>query len=128
MRSTGQHAARACVAAVAAALAGCSVSGLVQDLIPPPAADLSQPNHRRVVADNIKTVFPNHDNLGALEISGVRQVDHFKGPAWLTCLKLDAHGTPQLYAIFIQGNRIVDTRAGIVIDQCHKEAYTPLDR
>jgi hypothetical protein len=128
MRSTRQYAARICVAAVAAALAGCSVSEFVQDLSPPPAADLSQPNHRRLVADNIKTVFPNQDNLGELEISGVRQVDHLRGPAWLTCVKLGAHGTPQHYAIFIQGNKIVDTRAGIVIDQCHKQTYTPLDR
>jgi hypothetical protein len=86
---------------------------------------LSQPNYRRVVADNIKSVFPNQATLGELEISGVRPVDHFKGPAWLTCLKLDARGNPQHYAIFIQGNKIIDTRAGIVIDQCHKEAYTP---
>ena len=60
----------------------------------PPAPDLSQPNYRRVVADNIKTIFPDQALLGELEISGVRQVDHLKGPAWLTCLKLDAQGRP----------------------------------
>ena len=116
------------VLALAVTLGGCSASEFVQNWTSPPAADLSQPNYRRVVADNIKTVFPDHSNLGELEISGVRQVDHLKGPAWLTCLKLDAQGNPQHYAIFIQGNKIVDSRAGIVIDQCHKEAYTPLDR
>jgi hypothetical protein len=42
-------------------------------------------------------------------------------------LKLDAHGKPQIYAIFIQDNKIIDQRAGIVIDQCHKETYTPLE-
>ena len=88
---------------------------------PAPAPDLSQPNYRRIVADNIKTIFPKPDPLGELEISGVRLVDHLKGPAWLTCLKLDAHGKPQHYAIFIQGDKIIDCRAGIVIDQCHKD-------
>jgi hypothetical protein len=125
--SAKQYVAAACVATLAVALAGCSVSEFIQDLTPAPAADLSQPNHRRVVADNIKTVFPHQSDLGQLEISEARQVEHLKGPAWLTCLKLDARGAAQHYAIFIQGNKIVDTRAGIVMDQCHKQAYTPLE-
>ena len=61
-----------------------------------------------------------------MEISGVRLVDHLKGPAWLTCLKVDAGGTAQHYAVFIQGDKVIDWRGGIVIDQCHKETYTPL--
>jgi hypothetical protein len=108
-------------------LGGCSASELVQNWTPPPVADLSQPNYRRIVADNIKSIFPNQKLLGELEISGVRLVDHLKGAAWLTCLKLDAHGTPQVYAIFIQADKIIDQRAGIVIDQCYKETYTPLE-
>ena len=119
---------RAYVLALAVTLGGCSASDLVQNWTAPPvAADLSQPNYRRVVADNIKTVFPKQAMLGELEISGVRPVDHLKGPAWLACLKLDARGNPQHYAIFIQGDKIIDFRAGIVIDQCHKETYTPFE-
>jgi hypothetical protein len=115
------------VLALAVMLGGCSASELVQNWTPPPVADLSQPNYRRIVADNIKSIFPNQKLLGELEISGVRLVDHLKGAAWLTCLKLDAHGTPQVYAIFIQADKIIDQRAGIVIDQCYKETYTPLE-
>jgi hypothetical protein len=115
------------VLALALMLGGCSASELVQNWTPPPVADLSQPNYRRIVADNIKSIFPNQKLLGELEISGVPLVDHLKGPAWLTCLKLDAHGTPQVYAIFIQADKIIDQRAGIVIDQCYKETYTPLE-
>jgi hypothetical protein len=115
------------VLALAVMLGGCSASELVQNWTPPPVADLSQPNYRRIVADNIKSIFPNQKLLGELEISGVRLVDHLKGAAWLTCLKLDAHGTPQVYAIFIQADKIIDQRAGIVIDQCYKESYTPLE-
>ena len=116
---------RAYVLAVAVTLGGCSASELVQNWGPVP--DLSQPNYRRIVADNIRTVFPTQAPVGVLEISGVRPVDHLKGRAWLTCLKLDALGTPQIYAIFIQDGKIIDSRAGILIDQCHKEAYTPFD-
>ena len=44
------------LAALAAALAGCSASEVVQNLAPATAIDLPQPNYRRVVADNIKAV------------------------------------------------------------------------
>ena len=122
----GRFAVRTHMLALAVSVGGCSASEIVQDLTAPRATDLPQPNYRRVVADNIKTVFPNQASLGELEISDARPVDHLKGPAWLTCLKLDAQGNAQHYAIFIQGNKIIDSRAGVVIDRCHKEAYTPL--
>jgi hypothetical protein len=118
---------RTCVLALAVILGGCSASELVQNWTAPPVADLSQPNYRRIIADNIKSIFPNQTLLGELEISGVRPVDHLKGAAWLTCLKLDAHGNPQIYAIFIQNDKIIDQRTGVVMDQCHKESYVPLD-
>lgn len=115
-------------AILTAILGGCSASEIVQNLPPVALApDLSQPNYRRVVSNNIKTIFPNQALLGDVEISGVRLVDHLTGPAWLTCLKLDARGTPNHYAIFMQGDKIIDSRAGIVLDQCHKETYTPFE-
>ena len=76
--------------ALAVSLGGCAASEFVQDLTAPPATDLPQPNYRRMVADNIKAVLPNQANLGELEISDARPVEHVKGPARLTCLKLDA--------------------------------------
>jgi hypothetical protein len=126
-RQQGRLAVRACVLVLAVTLVGCSASELVQNLPSAPAADLSQPNYRRIIAENIATIFPNQKNLGELEISGVRPVDHLKGPSWLACLKLDARGNPQHYAIFIQDNKIIDSRVGVVMDQCYKETYTPLE-
>jgi hypothetical protein len=127
-----QQATRASLLALELALGGCSASEVVQNWTPTTAvstmntpADLPQPNHRRVVGDNIKTILPRIETLGDLEISGARPVDHLKGPAWLTCLKVDAHGKPQLYALFIQGDKIVDSRVGVVIDQCYKETFEP---
>jgi hypothetical protein len=119
---------RTWIPALAITLAGCSASEIVQNLPSPTIApDLSQPNYRRIVAANIKSLFPNQSLLGDVEISGVRMVDHLKGAAWLTCLKLDARGAPNYYAIFMQGDNIIDSRAGVVLDQCHKEAYTPFE-
>jgi hypothetical protein len=122
----GRFAVCAYLAALAAALSGCSASEVVQNLTPA-AIDLPQPNYRRVVADNVRAVIPNVGSIGDLEISGVRLVDHLKGPAWLTCLKVDAHGKPQNYALFIQGDKIIDSRIGIVIDQCYKQTFEPFD-
>jgi hypothetical protein len=42
-------------------------------------------------------------------------------------VKLDAHGHPQHYAIFIQGDKVIDQREGIMIDRCYKETYTPFE-
>jgi hypothetical protein len=126
--ATGLIAVRACALALAVMLGGCSASEIVQNLPSSSSlSDLAEPDYRRIVADNIKVIFPGQAATGDLEISGVRLVDHLKGPAWLTCLKLDAHGKPQQYAIFIQDNKIIDSREGIVIDQCYKQTYTPLD-
>ena len=88
--------------------------------------ELPEPDYRRIVADNVKILFPQA-SLGDLEISAVRMVDHLKGQAWLTCLKLDAHGAAQYYAIFIQAEKVIDSRAGVIADQCHKQVYSPFE-
>ena len=118
---------RACVLALAMMLCGCSASEIVQNWSNTPVADLSEPNYRRIVAENFKTLFPNSKVLTDLEISGARLVEHLKGQVWRTCVKLDARTNPQLYAIFIQNGKVVDSRASIIIDQCGKEAYEPFD-
>jgi hypothetical protein len=112
--------------AVCVLLTACS-GEIVQNWTTEPASDLSEPNYRRIVADNIRTMFPEQTKLGEMEISGVRRVEHFKGTAWITCLRLDAHGNPQSYAVFIQADKIIDSRVGIIMDQCHKETFTPFE-
>jgi hypothetical protein len=72
---------RAYVLALVVSLGGCSASELVQNWTSPAAPDLSQPNYRRVIADSINSIFPNQAMLGEMEISGIRPVDHLKGPA-----------------------------------------------
>jgi hypothetical protein len=114
----------ACVLALTVLLAACSGSELAQNL-GAAVSDSPQPDYRRIVATNISSIFSSKTDVSDLEISGARLVDHLKGPAWLTCLKLDAHGKAQEYAVFIQGDKIIDTRAGVLMDQCYKENYQP---
>ena len=110
-------------------LGGCSGAELAQYSTPPGAAEISQhseisqPNYRRIVADNIKEIFPKEMPPGEMEISPLRMVDHLKGAAWLTCLKVDSSGSLPLYAIFIQADKIIDARVGVIKDECHKQAY-----
>jgi hypothetical protein len=121
-----KSAAHALVLALTVGLGGCAATEFVQNWTTPPAADLSEPNYRRIVNENLKKIFPNQP-AADLEISGVRPVDHLKGPAWLTCIRLDPGGNPQLYAIFIQNDSVIDWRGAVVIDQCHKQSYTTLE-
>jgi hypothetical protein len=115
---------RFCILALGVSLSGCAAGHIIQNLPDPPLPeDLSEPNYRQIVADNIESVFPSPASLGALEISGVRRTNHLKGLVWLTCLRIHADGAPQEYAIFIQDGKIIDQRAGVVIDHCKQQAY-----
>ena len=153
-RELSQVTTRAYLLALAVSLSGCSAGEVLQNSTSspamPPAPDLSQPNYRRLVADNIKTIFVSSASLDDLEISEVRRIDHVKGPAWITCLKFylqinpdptatgepgatsslpgtTNRGGPQYYAIFIQDNKVIDSRLSVVIDQCHSQTFQPFD-
>jgi hypothetical protein len=118
---------RFCVLALGVALAGCASGSVTQYLSDPPLqGDLAEPNYRQIVADNIGSIFPNAV-LGTMEISGVRPINHLRGPAWVTCLKLHAADSTQEYAVFIVGDKIIDARAGVAIDRCKQQAYEPFD-
>jgi hypothetical protein len=109
-------------------LAGCGAGHLIESLPEPGIpADLSEPNYRQIIADNIAAVFPNPDGLGNLEVSAVRPVNHLRGPAWLACLKIHADEVPQEYALLIQGDKVIDQRTGVVMDRCKQQAYQPFD-
>ena len=111
---------RSCILALSIGLGGCAAASQ--------PAELSEPNYRQIVADNIGTVFPNAAELGVLEISNVRQADHsLKGQAWLTCLRIHAGDAPQEYAVFIRDGKIVDARSGVAIDRCKQQTYSAFD-
>ena len=134
---------RSCILALSIGLSGCAAGNTVIQNLPdqnPPDApvsqklpdvsqptDLSEPNYRQIVADNIGTIFANPAELGILEISNVRQADHLKGQAWLTCLRIHAGDAPQEYAVFIRDGKIVDARSGVAIDRCKQQTYSAFD-
>jgi hypothetical protein len=48
------------------------------------------------------------------------------GWAWQTCIRADVEGLPHAYAVFIEGDRVVDSRMALALDQCDQGHYTPL--
>jgi hypothetical protein len=121
----GESALRAYVLLLALVLGNCSASEIIQNWTHAPTPDLSQPDYRRIIAAAIDKILPGRLPIDELEISDIRLVERIKGPAWLICLKVDPRGNPRHLAIFIQDNKIVDWRSGLVIDQCHKASYVP---
>jgi predicted oxidoreductase len=121
----GRGIVRFCILAVGLTLAGCAAGGhIIQNMPDPPLPeDLSEPNYRQIVASNMSTIFPSPESLGKLEISGVRPVNHLRGFAWLTCLRIHADSSPQEYAIFILADKIIDQRAGVMLDRCKQQTF-----
>jgi hypothetical protein len=120
---------RFCVLTFVICLGGCAAGhSVIQDLPDPPQpGDLSEPNYRQILADNIGTIFPNPAALGVLEISSVRPVNHLQGLAWLTCLRIHAEDSAQEYAVFILGDKVIDGRVGVAIDRCKQQTYDAFD-
>jgi hypothetical protein len=115
---------RVLVFVLAVNLGGCAASHIIDNFPNPPVSEeLSEPNYRQIVAENIGTVFSDPRSLGALEISAVWRTNHLKGAVWATCLRIHADSAPQEYAIFIQDAKIIDQRAGVALDHCKQQAY-----
>ena len=95
-----------------------------------------KPDYRRIIAHNLQQhsdllkknpeptlLQPN--TLGALEISGVRWVQHHtEGWVWLACLRAHPAGrAPIDFSFFIRENRVVDVRTSVMIDDCARQNY-----
>jgi hypothetical protein len=113
---------RALSLVVALMLAGCSVLDLSSQ---PAADDVSEiaPQYRQIIAARLRNIIGDPARAGVLQISGVRRVNHLRGPSWLVCLKTSAFLQPRHYAIFLQGEQIVESRLAVVLDGCDGQPY-----
>jgi hypothetical protein len=108
-------------------LGGCSISGLLPDWTSPDVAG-PEPAYRFIIANGLVGIVGNPANAGTFEISDLRRVDSLKGASWLICIRVQ--NFPQLprhYAVFLQRERIVDSRLSVLIDQCEMQSYLPFD-
>jgi hypothetical protein len=112
---------------LALALGGCSVSEFVPKLTPDDIAG-PQPQYRFLIAGRIKSIMG--DPAGQeLQISDARRTDSLKGPSWLVCLQVRPFSLalPRYYGVYIQQQKIVESRLSVLIDQCELQTYTPFD-
>jgi hypothetical protein len=109
------------------ALGGCSMSELLPRLTPEDIAG-PEPQYRFLIAGRIKSIVGDPAGL-LMQISTVRRADSLKGASWLACIKAQpfALALPHYYAVYIQQQRIVESRLSVLLDQCEIQTYTPFD-
>jgi hypothetical protein len=118
---------RASAMLLALTLGGCSISGLLPDWTSPEIAG-PEPAYRFIIANGLASIVGNPSSAGTFEISGLRHVDSLKGSSWLVCLRTQSlPQLPRYYAVFLQKERVVDSRLSVLIDQCELQTYLPFD-
>jgi hypothetical protein len=109
--------------AMAMLVAGCSLGDTV--LLPSERVAGPPPLYRKLIAGGLAGIVGDPKRVGPLQISGLRQVDSYKGPAWLVCLRAAPDGRPLDHAVFIQNEKIVDSRLAVRTDRCDEQAFEP---
>jgi len=116
---------------LAMTLGGCSMSGSIPDWISDDVAGPEPTNYRFIVANGLSAILGVRDTgVRLLEISNPRRVDVAKGATWMVCvrsLSFPARQPRAYYSVFIQREKIVDSRMSIGTDQCQSEPYTPFE-
>ncbi|MEA2982825.1 MAG: hypothetical protein QOF09_4648 [Alphaproteobacteria bacterium] len=118
---------RALTTILGLALGGCTVSGLLPDWTSPDVAG-PEPAYRFVIANGLAAIVGDPAKAGTFQISGARRVDSLKGASWVVCIKIQNFPLlPRYYAVFLQSERVVDSRLSVLIDQCELQSYSPFD-
>lgn len=86
-----------------------------------------EPVYAAMVAQNFKLTFSQAPTFTNVAISGARRVLYTKGWSWLVCLQYEADGRRRVYAFFIKGNAVIDSRYAVRTDECDRQQYAPFD-
>ena len=118
---------RALTILLALPLGACSISGLVPDWASNDAAG-PEPAYRFIIANGLTAIVGDPAKAGTFEISAARRVNSLKGPSWVVCIKTQKFPLlPQYHAVFLQRERVVDSRLSVLIDHCELQSYSPFD-
>lgn len=114
---------RAALALTLVILDGCS------DLVRPSEAapPATPPPYVSLAANYLRAALKDRAAYDDFRISGLRWVDSIKGWSWLACVHFQDHGHLRTYAIFIQGDAVVDARYAVETDTCATQTYTQFD-
>jgi hypothetical protein len=110
---------------LASMVGGCSISEFLPNWSAEGVAG-PVPAYRTIIAQRVNSIV-GESSPGRVRISDARRVDSLKGASWLVCLEVGTAPLPRYYAVFIQRERIVDSRLSVVIDQCEQQGYAAFD-
>jgi hypothetical protein len=105
---------------------GCSISEYLPKWMSDDVAG-PEPAYRYIIASSVGGIVGKPADAYVLQISNLRRVDSHRGASWLACVKDTSYALPRYYAVFIQRDRIVDSRLSVLIDQCEIQGYTAFD-
>ncbi|MGC1354212.1 MAG: hypothetical protein WA851_00220 [Xanthobacteraceae bacterium] len=106
-------------------LLGCSSVALPQTDAPPAEANAAA--FHKIIGAYLKEIFKEIGTYDSFEISDARWVHTVKGWSWLNCIRFQDRSHIRTYAIFIQGDKVVDSRYAVTTDGCGGQAYAPFD-
>jgi len=106
------------------ALPECSNMALPQEELPTATPD---PTYGTLMATRLKNTFSTLPPNDSVEISQLRWVHNISGWSWLACIHLQDKGQRRTYAMFMQGNAIIDARYAVETDSCETPPYSLLD-
>jgi hypothetical protein len=104
------------------------------------------PSYRKVVATHLKKVLKDPLAYDSFEISDPRWVSSINGWTWLICVRFREPAKPEAeqiglennpnyhsqdrmhsYALFLDGDKIVDDRFPVQTDSCYLQTYYPFE-
>jgi hypothetical protein len=96
---------------VALALTACTATPTA-----PPASPDPPPDHRKIIADNLKTLFSPDAQVRNVMVSELMQVPSSAGQVWGTCVRVSATGSsgrptlPRTYVFTFRRNEVAERR------------------
>lgn len=85
------------------------------------------PPERKKLAELINAAFATAKLPGAPEVSPVRAAHDTQRGDWTFCIKSNSSDDSPKYAVLVANNAILEVRSFVLIDDCDKETYHPVE-
>ncbi len=109
-------------------LPGCSeLSGSADSAVDSNVPASARPVYVPIVARHLQSILKDRFSYDSFEISGLRWVHALAGWNWLACVRFRDHGHPRTYALFIDGDAVVNSRYAVETDSCDSQTFTQFD-
>jgi hypothetical protein len=90
----------------------------------PPATPLATPpaDYRKIIGAGVPAPMMNGAQVSELR----KTVGGGQSGDWIACVKSDAKPYIGFFAVFIENEKVVDSRRAVGIDRCEAAIYSPL--